>query len=104
PESKSAVTTVGAFRDGLLVDLLNPKTVLFFVAFLPGFVRAGHGPVAVQVAGLGLCFVALAAVVDSVYALAAARLMRRRRARGRLAALTSSGIYALLALLVMAAA
>ena len=31
------------FRDGVLVDLLNPKTALFFLAFLPGFVRRGRG-------------------------------------------------------------
>jgi threonine/homoserine/homoserine lactone efflux protein len=103
PRSSPAVTPARAFRDGLFVDLLNPKTALFFVAFLPGFVRAGDGAVAVQVASLGLCFVALALVVDGAYALAAARLMRRMRAHRRLLAVTSSGVYAVLGLLVLAA-
>jgi threonine/homoserine/homoserine lactone efflux protein len=103
PGSNRAVTRARAFRDGLFVDLLNPKTVLFFVAFLPGFVRTGHGAVAVQVASLGLCFVALAVVVDGAYALAAARLMRRMGPQGRRVALASSGIYALLGLLAVAA-
>jgi threonine/homoserine/homoserine lactone efflux protein len=65
------------FREGLLVDLLNPKTALFFLAFLPGFVDPALGPAAPQIALLGLCFVALAALTDGAYALAAARLGRR---------------------------
>jgi threonine/homoserine/homoserine lactone efflux protein len=83
------------FRDGVMVDLLNPKTALFFLAFLPGFVRAEAGPVAVQVLLLGLVFVALALLTDGAYALVTARLRGGVRG-GRRVALASAGAYALL--------
>ena len=70
------------FRDGVLVDLLNPKTGLFFLAFLPQFVEPGRGPVAAQVLVLGVCFVVLAAMTDGAYALATS-VVRHRMARRR---------------------
>ena len=88
------------FRQGVLVDLLNPKTALFFLAFLPGFVQDGHGPVALQVAVLGSCFVALAALTDGAYALAAARISRR--VRGSRLAAASAGTYGLLGVVALA--
>jgi threonine/homoserine/homoserine lactone efflux protein len=92
------------FREGVLVDVLNPKTALFFLAFLPGFVREGAGPVALQVLVLGLVFVVLAALTDGAYALAAARVSRgvRRRSPRRLA-VVSAGAYGALAVLAIAA-
>lgn len=62
-----------AVATGLLVGLTNPKTVIFFVAFLPQFVDAGAGRTGLQLAVLGLVFGVLAACSDSVWALAAAR-------------------------------
>lgn len=56
--------------DGLVVGVLNPKSVVFFVAFLPQFVDA-RGPVATQILLLGAFFVAIGLVLDSVWALAA---------------------------------
>jgi threonine/homoserine/homoserine lactone efflux protein len=59
------------FRDGFVVNLLNPKTALFFLAFLPQFVEVDRGHVAMQIALLGLLFTGLGMVTDGCYALAA---------------------------------
>ena len=50
----------------MLTNLTNPKVVLFFAAFLPQFVRRGHGPVAGQLLVLGLIFLVMGLVSDSV--------------------------------------
>ena len=58
------------FADGFVVALLNPKTAIFFAAFLPQFVSASHMPIA-QTLALGVLFVAIAATTDSLYAIGA---------------------------------
>jgi threonine/homoserine/homoserine lactone efflux protein len=63
-----------AFVRGAVVNILNPKTALFFLAFLPQFVDADRGSVWSQVLVLGLTFVGLGLVSDSLYALAAGTL------------------------------
>ncbi|MDQ3994689.1 MAG: LysE family translocator [Actinomycetota bacterium] len=70
------------FRRGILVNVLNPKTALFFFAFLPQFVDPATPTPALQIAFLGLLFVGIAVVSDGAYALAAGTLggwLRRSR-------------------------
>jgi threonine/homoserine/homoserine lactone efflux protein len=70
-------------RDGFIVNLLNPKTALFFLAFLPQFAEVDRGHVAMQIAFLGLLFTSLGIVTDGAYALAAGTVgnwLKRSRA------------------------
>jgi threonine/homoserine/homoserine lactone efflux protein len=61
-------TPMQIFRQGVLVNVLNPKTALFFLAFLPQFVDSNRGPIAGQVLCLGAIFVLLSLLTDSAYA------------------------------------
>lgn len=69
----SSTPALRIFRDGFFVALLNPKTAVFFGAFLPQFMAAGAAPM-LQAVTLGSLFVAIAAITDAVYALAAGTL------------------------------
>jgi threonine/homoserine/homoserine lactone efflux protein len=60
-----------AFAQGIVVNVLNPKTALFFLAFLPQFVDPSSAHPALQVAFLGFLFAFLGLVTDSLWALAA---------------------------------
>src|SRR5947207_7406602 len=59
------------FAQGVIVNVLNPHTALFFLAFLPQFVNPSKGGVPFQMVALGLLFVALSATTDSGWAIAA---------------------------------
>ena len=65
--------TARAFREGIVVEALNPKTAAFFLAFLPQFVDPAAGPVWLQFLLLGLISVTLNTAVDVVVALLASR-------------------------------
>jgi threonine/homoserine/homoserine lactone efflux protein len=70
------------YRQGVIVNVFNPKTALFFLAFLPQFVDRGAS-VPPQVAVLGLTFAAIAFASDCLYALLADLLAGRMRRSGR---------------------
>lgn len=75
----AAPAASNALRHGVLTEVLNPKTALFFLTFLPQFCQPGNGPLAVQVLVLGAVSVALNTSVDVAVALAAGGVSRRLR-------------------------
>lgn len=84
------------FGQGLVVNALNPKVAVFFVAFLPQFVDPEDGSVGLQVAVLGVLFVAIAAVLDCLWACAAGTLglrLRRSLSARRWLGRLSGGTY-----------
>jgi len=67
------VSPAQAYRQGILVDVLNPKVAIFFMAFLPQFVRPDHGSASLQLAGLGTLIILVAIPVETCFVLAASR-------------------------------
>lgn len=57
------------FAQGIVVNILNPKTALFFFAFLPQFIDPARGHVAGQIASLGVLFAVMGTTSDSIWAL-----------------------------------
>jgi threonine/homoserine/homoserine lactone efflux protein len=74
PESLSRI-----YWQGFAINLLNPKTALFFFAFLPQFVDPAMGNVTAQTLLLGTIFVGMALITDSLYAMLASSLANRLR-------------------------
>ena len=70
-----------AFREGVLVEALNPKTAAFFLAFVPQFVDPAGGQVALQFVVLGFVSVALNTLADVVVAFAASGIRDGAAAR-----------------------
>lgn len=67
------------FGQGVVVNILNPKTLIFFAAFLPQFVDPARGPVAWQLVFFGVAFVILGILSDGTYALLASALSGKLR-------------------------
>ncbi len=88
------------FGQGLTLAILNPKTALFFLAFLPQFVDRSLGNVPLQMLTLGCIFVLMAIVSDGLYALLAGSLGTWLRGRSiwRGERYLTGGVYILLGL------
>ncbi|MEU6739312.1 LysE family translocator [Streptosporangium sandarakinum] len=82
------------FWEGFVVNVLNPKTAIFFLAFLPQFTDPARGAVAPQIMLLGVIWILLGVASDGAYALLASAMAGRLRgsARARRRLDTGSGV------------
>ncbi len=81
-KKEKEITAWKAFRQGAMVDILNPKVAVFFMAFLPQFVRPELGHDGLQILCLGVLVILVAVVVESCIVLTAAQttnFFRRNR-------------------------
>jgi threonine/homoserine/homoserine lactone efflux protein len=102
PESLSGIEPMSSrriFWQGAVVNILNPKTALFFLAFVPQFIDPALGDTTIQVAVLGAVFVVAGLVSDSTYAVLAGaagdRFLRRaswHRGQGYVAGTIYTGL------------
>ncbi|GAC66378.1 putative amino acid efflux protein [Gordonia soli NBRC 108243] len=69
PDDRAAVDPGSrrTFASAFLVNLTNPKIVIFFLAFLPQFVSSGSGSVTIQLTALGLTFLVIGLLIDACY-------------------------------------
>jgi threonine/homoserine/homoserine lactone efflux protein len=79
PHRESSRNLGRLYRQGIVVNVLNPKTALFFLAFLPQFVDPARAAAWLQILALGLLFAALGFLSDSTWALTTGTLGERLR-------------------------
>lgn len=62
--NRKPITVWDAYKQGVLIDVLNPKVAIFFMAFLPQFIRSDAGPISAQLILLGSVVIAVAIIVE----------------------------------------
>lgn len=96
PDTVDPAPLYRVFSQGILVNILNPKTALFFLAFLPQFVDPSRGSAWLQVVVFGATLAALGVCTDGMYALAGGsigEMVRQNASLRRARRYVSGGVY-----------
>ena len=96
PDTSSRKAMYRLFTDGVIISAFNPKIAIFFLAFLPQFVRPGTDDVSRQILLLGLTYVGLAVLTDGCYSLLAGKLRTwflQQKLRRNLTRYLGGGVY-----------
>ena len=88
--------TAKIFCESALVEVMNPKTALFFLAFFPQFISPSAGSVAAQFLLLGAIFIILALISDGLYAILAAGIRKRMKMSAKLQNRITGYVYLVL--------
>ena len=86
----------GAFANGLLINLTNPKIVLFFVTFLPQFISASDPHASMKLFVLGFGFIAITTLVNAIVVLVAGRFVAAAKRNPRALRIFDYGFAALM--------
>jgi threonine/homoserine/homoserine lactone efflux protein len=92
----ATITVPRAFRQAVLAEILNPKSAIFFLAFLPQFVQTQKGAVPLQLTILGALFVVMGLFSTMIFAIGAGRIgsfLRKNSAVARWQGKVVGGIY-----------
>lgn len=92
-EARRPMSLRRIYAQGVVVNVLNPKTAVFFFAFLPQFIDPERGSVAAQSLLFGFLFIGLGMVSDGTYALVSAALGNRLRRHARRMRIASGLVY-----------
>lgn len=84
PDEQAARSLPRVFADGVVLNILNPKTAVFFLSFVPQFVDPGSAQPVLDLALLGALFILLGLISDSMFALAGGWIGGRLRRSARL--------------------
>ena len=84
--------TLNVLLDGMIINILNPKTAIFFLAFLPQFVSLEKGHPTSQILFLGLIFIAIAALSNCTYVLISGEISSRLQHNSRFSWLGQYGM------------
>lgn len=84
------------FYQSALVEVMNPKTALFFLAFFPQFISPSAGSVTIQFLFLGVIFIIIAFMSDSLYAVLAASIRKRIKMSSRIQNRVTGYLYIVL--------